>query len=75
MRSFQWSQFVTEHGVLVLLQGVLEKHSVTEVPLIITPQRLEETEITSHFVIFGNPRMPLVGDKHPGNTDCAMSEQ
>jgi len=44
-------------------QGILEKHSVTEVPLIITPQRLEEMEITSQFVIFGRPEMPLVSDK------------
>ena len=43
-----------------MLQGVLEQHCVTEVPLIITAQQLEEMEITSHFVIYGNPHMPLV---------------
>ena len=41
-------------------KGIIEPHAIMEVPLVITPQGLEELEITAHFAIFGNPEVPVV---------------
>lgn len=30
-----------------------------DIPLVITPQGLEELELTAHFIIFGSPEAPL----------------
>ena len=49
-------------------QGIIQPHSVMDVPLVITPQGLEELEIVAQLMIFGSPDPPLVskfsGDLH-----------
>lgn len=47
-------------------QGILEAHSVCEVPMIMEAQCLEEIESTAQVMIFGSPEPPLVS-VHPVN--------
>lgn len=51
-------------------KGIIEAHAIMEVPLIITPQALEEIETTAFFVIFGNPEAPLVSARDLGFNKC-----
>ena len=43
-----------------VLQGIVEPHSVLDVPMIITPQGLEELQVTAHVMVFGSADVPLV---------------
>ena len=47
--------------MIFLFQGIIEPQSTCDVPLVITPQGLEELETTARFIIFGNSESPLVG--------------
>lgn len=42
-------------------KAVIEPHSTVEIPLIVTPQELEEICLLSSFMIFGDPNNLLVG--------------
>ncbi|CAH1779299.1 unnamed protein product [Owenia fusiformis] len=42
-----------------LAKGIIEPHLVLEVPLVITPQHLEELGVTAYFGIFGSSEAPL----------------
>ncbi|XP_077982980.1 hydrocephalus-inducing protein homolog isoform X2 [Glandiceps talaboti] len=39
--------------------GIIQPHSIVEVPLVITPQALEELDIQSYFKIFGSFEPPM----------------
>ncbi len=45
---------------LSVFKGIIEAHSILDVPLVITPQGLEELEILAQLSIFGSPDPPLV---------------
>lgn len=50
------------------LQGVVEPHSLCDIPLLIEAQMLEEEDIVAYFSIFGSPDPPLVSHRismHP----------
>ena len=46
--------------IFLYTQGIIEPHSVMEVPLVITPQGIEELETTCYFSIFGSPDPSMV---------------
>ena len=50
------------HNLVILFssQGIIPAHSTCEVPLVITPQGLEELETFALMQIFGSPEPPLV---------------
>ena len=43
-----------------VFQGIVEPHSLCDIPLIIEAQMLEEDDIVAYFSIFGSPDPPLV---------------
>ena len=43
-----------------LFQGIVEPHSVCDVPLIIKAQKLEEQDVMAQVAIFGSPEPPMV---------------
>ena len=43
------------------LQGIIQPHSIKEVPLHITAECLEEVSTMAFFMIFGSSDAPLVG--------------
>lgn len=45
------------------LQGVVEPHSLCDIPLLIEAQMLEEEDIVAYFSIFGSPDPPLVSNR------------
>lgn len=45
------------------LQGVVEPHSLCDIPLLIEAQMLEEEDIVAYFSIFGSPDPPLVSHR------------
>jgi len=47
-------------SLCVDLQGIIEPHSVYDLPLIIEAQALEEQDILAQIAIFGSPDPPMV---------------
>ena len=45
---------------IYFFQGIVEPHSVLDVPLIIEAQTLEEQDLVVHVAIFGSPDPPMV---------------
>mgnify|MGYP000688775634 CR=1 FL=1 len=41
-------------------QGVVDAHSVLDVPLVIEAQCLEEQDVMAHISVFGSPDPPMV---------------
>ena len=41
-------------------KGIIPPYSTLEVPVVITPQGLEELDVMTQFLIFGSPDPPLV---------------
>lgn len=50
----------TTNVYLIVLQGIVEPHSVCDVPLLIEAQVLEEQDVIAHIAIFGSPDPPMV---------------
>jgi hypothetical protein len=50
-----------ENAYSIVFQGIIPPHNVVEVPLVITPQGLEELEVMSTIHIFGSMEQALVG--------------
>ncbi len=45
-----------------MLQGLIEPHTLLDVPLVITPQGLQELETIAQLIVFGSPDPPLVSE-------------
>lgn len=56
------SELCQDDGLIeqFVFQGIVEPHSLCDIPLIIEAQMLEEDDIVAYFSIFGSPDPPLV---------------
>lgn len=43
-----------------MFQGIVEPHSVLDVPLVIEAQSLEEQDVVAYISVFGSPDPPMV---------------
>ena len=50
--------------LLLILQGIIEPHSVKEVSLHITAECLDEVTTVAYFMIFGSSDAPLVSNNY-----------
>lgn len=45
---------------IVLFQGIVDPHSVLDLPLVIEAMMLEEQDVVASIAIFGSPDPPMV---------------